>query len=65
MISCPFSTHVIDRTWAVREVKKLSGSRIIDVKIGEDSRSYTLCDHPELVISDIRDSYLTVINVAR
>jgi hypothetical protein len=55
---------VIDRTWAVREVKKLSGSRIIDVKIGEDGRSYTLGDHPELVISDIRDSYLTVVNIA-
>jgi hypothetical protein len=55
---------VIDRTWAVREVKKLSGSRIIDVKMGEDGRSYTLGDHPELVISDIRDSYLTVVNIA-
>jgi hypothetical protein len=55
---------VIDRTCAVREIKKLSGSRIIDVKIGEDSRSYTLGDHPELVISDIRDSYLTVVNIA-
>lgn len=55
---------VIDRTWAVREVKKLSGSRIIDVKIGEDGRSYTLGDRPELVISDIRDSYLTVLNIA-
>jgi hypothetical protein len=30
---------VIDRTWAVREIKKLSGSRIIDVKMGEDGRS--------------------------
>jgi Caspase domain/Domain of unknown function (DUF4384) len=55
---------VIDRTWALREVKKLSGSRIIDVKIGEDGRSYTLGDHPEFVISDIRDSYLTVVNIA-
>jgi hypothetical protein len=55
---------VIDRTWAVRAVKKLSGSRIIDVKVGEDGRSYTLGDHPELVISDIRDSYLTVVNIA-
>jgi hypothetical protein len=55
---------VIDRTWAVREIKKLSGSRIIDIKMGEDGRSYTLGDHPELVISDIRDSYLTVVNIA-
>jgi hypothetical protein len=55
---------VIDRTWAVREIKKLSSTRIIDVKMGEDGRSYTLGDHPQLVISDIRDSYLTVVNIA-
>jgi hypothetical protein len=56
--------NVIDRTWAVREIKKLSSSRIIDVKMGDDGRSYTLGDHPRLVISDIRDSYLTVVNIA-
>jgi hypothetical protein len=56
--------NVIDRTWAVRELKKLSASRIIDVKMGEDGRSYTLGDHPQLVVSDIRDSYLTVVNIA-
>jgi hypothetical protein len=55
---------VIDRTWAVREVKKLSASRIIEVKINEDGGSYALGDHPELVISDIRDSYLTVVDIA-
>jgi Caspase domain/Domain of unknown function (DUF4384) len=56
--------NVIDRTWAVREIKKLSASRIIDVKMGEEGRSYTLGDHPQLVVSDIRDSYLTVVNIA-
>jgi hypothetical protein len=56
--------YVIDRTWAVREIKKLSASRIIDVKMGEEGRSYTLGDHPQLVVNDIRDSYLTVVNIA-
>jgi hypothetical protein len=56
--------NVIDRTWAVREIKKLSSSRIIDVKMGDDGRSYTLGDHPQLVVSDLRDSYLTVVNIA-
>jgi hypothetical protein len=55
---------IIDRTWAVREFKKLSASRIIDVKMGEGGKAYTLGDHPQLVVSDIRDSYLTVVNIA-
>lgn len=56
--------RVIDRTWAVREIKKLAVTRIMDVTMGENGRSYTLDEQPKLVASGVRDSYLTVVNVA-
>jgi hypothetical protein len=55
--------RVIDRTWAVREIKKLATPRIIDLKIG-DGRAYTLGGKPEMAASGVRDRYLTVVNVA-
>jgi Caspase domain len=55
---------VIDRTWAVREIKKLAARRIIDVTMGENGRAYTLKEQPVLVARGIGGSYLTVVNVA-
>ncbi len=55
---------VIDRTWAVREIKKLAVRRIIDVTLGENGRAYTLKDQPGLVARGVGGSYLTVVNVA-
>jgi hypothetical protein len=56
--------QVIDRTWAVREIQKLAAPRIIDVQMGENGRAYALGDEPALVADGIRDTYLTVVNVA-
>src|SRR5262249_21282410 len=55
---------VIDRTWAVREIHKLASPRIIDVRMGEQGKTYTLGDQPVLVADGIGGSYLTAINVA-
>jgi Caspase domain len=55
---------VIDRTWAVREIQKMATQRIIDVKMGENGREYTLGDQPTLVADGVGNSYLTVVNVA-
>jgi hypothetical protein len=55
---------VIDRTWAVREIKKLATRRIIDVKMGDNGKDYTLGDQPTLVADGVRNAYLTVVNVA-
>jgi hypothetical protein len=55
---------VIDRTWAVREIKKLASRRIIDVTMGENGRAYTLKEHPALVARGVGGSYLAVVNVA-
>jgi hypothetical protein len=54
---------VIDRTWAVREIKKLAQTRILDVRFG-DGQIYIAGDQPTLVAAGIRSSYLTVVNVA-
>jgi hypothetical protein len=56
--------NVIDRTWAIREVQKLSRSRAIDVEMREGGKSYKMGDRPELRISDVRDHYLTLVNIA-
>jgi hypothetical protein len=56
--------RVIDRTWAVREIKKLAVTRVMDVKIGENGRSYTLGEQPKLEADGVRGSYLTVVNIA-
>lgn len=55
--------RVIDRTYAVREIKKLAVTRIIDVKMG-DGRAYTLNETPTLVASGINGNWLTVVNIA-
>jgi hypothetical protein len=55
---------VIDRTWAVREIQSMASQRIIDVKMGENGRDYKLGDQPTLVADSVRNSYLTVVNVA-
>lgn len=55
---------VIDRTWAVREIQKQATTRIIDVTMGENGRSYTLNEEPKLVADGVRGNYLTVVNVA-
>jgi Caspase domain/Domain of unknown function (DUF4384) len=56
--------NIIDRTWAIREIQKLSRSRIIDVTMREEGKSYKIGDRPELRISDVQDSYLTLVNIA-
>jgi hypothetical protein len=56
--------RVIDRTWAVREIKKLAPQRIINVQMGEGGKAYSVGDQPNLVASGVLDSYLTVVNVA-
>jgi hypothetical protein len=55
---------VIDRTWAVREIQKLATQRILDVTMGENGQAYALGDQPKLVAGGVRNSYLTVVNVA-
>jgi hypothetical protein len=55
---------VIDRTWAVREIRKLASPRIIDVMMGEHGKTYAPGDQPTLVADGIGGSYLTVVNVA-
>jgi Caspase domain len=55
---------VIDRTWAVREIQKLSQSRVIDVGVLPAGKSFAIHDTPELTVGDVRDRYLTVVNIA-
>jgi hypothetical protein len=55
---------VIDRTWAVREIQKMATPRIIDVKMGQNGQAYSLGDQPTLVADGVRNTYLTVVNVA-
>jgi hypothetical protein len=55
---------VIDRTWAVREIQTMATQRIIDVKMGDKGREYHLDDQPTLVADGVRNTYLTVVNVA-
>jgi hypothetical protein len=55
---------VIDRAFAVREIRKLSTSQIIDVRIGEDGKSYKVGQHPVLAVEGVSDSYLTAVNIA-
>jgi hypothetical protein len=55
---------VIDRTFAVREIRKLAAARAINVKLGEDGRDYTLDESPALVANGVRGRYLAVVNVA-
>jgi len=55
--------RIIDRTYAVREIKKLAVARIIDVKMG-DGRAYTLNETPKLVANGVNGNWLTVVNIA-
>jgi hypothetical protein len=55
---------VIDRTWAVREVKKLTGARIIDTRMGDNGKSYSAGQRPDLTVEGVRDTWLTAVNIA-
>lgn len=55
---------VIDRTWAIRAVQKLSVSRILPIGLREDGKIYIPGDSPELIVSSIGGGYLTVFNIA-
>jgi hypothetical protein len=56
---------VIDRTWAVREIRKLTaGARIIDARIGDNGKSYSVGQRPELAVDGVRDAWLTAVNIA-
>jgi hypothetical protein len=56
--------RVIDRTWAVREIKKLTGSRIIDARMGDNGKSYSVGQKPDLAVDGIRGTWLTAVNIA-
>jgi hypothetical protein len=55
---------VIDRTFAVREIRRLAVRRIIDVKIGDDGRRYSYGETPRLVASGVNGSWITAFNIA-
>jgi hypothetical protein len=55
---------VIDRTWAVREIRALAVTRLIKVKISDVGLAYALGEQPTLVADGVRDSYLTAVNLA-
>jgi hypothetical protein len=55
---------VIDRTWAVRSLNKLSAPRTLVVGLRENGKIYVPGDRPEIVAGGIRGRYLTVFNIA-
>jgi hypothetical protein len=55
---------VIDRTWAIRAVQRLSASRILMVKLRQEGKNYIPGEDPEIVASDVGDRHLTVFNIA-
>jgi Caspase domain/Domain of unknown function (DUF4384) len=55
---------VIDRTWAIKEVQNLSRSRVLEVRMRVNGKSYRYGDRPTLVVSGIKGRYLTVVNIA-
>jgi hypothetical protein len=55
---------VIDRTWAIKEVQNLSRSRVLEVRMRVNGRSYRYGDRPSLVVSGIKGRHLTVVNIA-
>jgi hypothetical protein len=56
--------RIADRTYAVREIRKLSVPRILEVKIGDDGRRYSHGEAPRLVANDVGGRWLTVFNIA-
>jgi Caspase domain len=60
--------EIIDRTWAIREVQKLSRHRVLSVRLRENILVYTpdtsLDDAPRLIVDGVAESYLTVMNIA-
>jgi hypothetical protein len=55
---------VIDRTWAIRQIQKLALARVLTVRLLEGGKLYTQRDHPVLIVEGVRESYLTVVNIA-
>ncbi|RTL84511.1 MAG: DUF4384 domain-containing protein [Hyphomicrobiales bacterium] len=55
---------VIDRTWAIRAVQKLSISRTLAVRLQEEGKIYVIGDDPELIVGGVKERYLTVFNIA-
>jgi len=55
---------VIDRTWAIQQTQRLSLRRALTVRLGDNDKRYTVNDHPALIVEDVRDRYLTVVNIA-
>jgi hypothetical protein len=55
---------VIDRTWAIREIQKLSPERVLQVRLRDGGKLYTVGGSPQLIVDNIAGQYLTVANVA-
>ena len=55
---------IIDRTWAIREIHKLSAPRVLQVGLRDGGRLYTPDDRPQLSVSEVAGRYLTVVNIA-
>lgn len=55
---------VIDRTWAIRGIQRLSVPRILTIGLREEGKSYVPGETPEIFASDVRGRYLTVFNIA-
>ena len=56
--------RIVDRTYAVREIRKLSVTRILEVRIGDDGRRYSPGDTPRLIANGVGGRWLTVFNIA-
>ncbi len=55
---------VIDRTWTIRAIQRLSVPRILTIRLREEGKNYIPGETPEIMTSDVRDRYLTVFNIA-
>lgn len=55
---------VIDRTWTIRRIQRLSVSRILSIRLREEGKNYIPGETPEIITNDARDRYLTVFNIA-
>jgi hypothetical protein len=55
---------VIDRTWAIRQIHRLSSPRTLTIGLREEGKAYVPGEQPEIIAAGVRDRYLTVFNLA-
>lgn len=55
---------IIDRTAAIRDIRKLSVPRTLTIGLREEGKTYIPGERPEIVADGLRDRYLTVFNIA-